>query len=224
MRGVLFDHNAGTPRPHLFTERAPITLIPHPMLHHFYLAQASSNALYHRIPLLWQIISALFLILTQLRQRESPTGRFVIASSIWRNPGLLIPLALVLGLLPDETRTPLALAFSTAFTWPGAVNIIRSLVVIFKPPLFSIAAIVFFIIIIVFIINSATTDPSMAYPSTNPSATEMNEKFLDGLTCPYDLYVAESQICEAGFGLFAREEIPAGKEVFRVAAPTVSVV
>lgn len=148
----------------------------------------------------------------------------MIAIFVWRNPSLFISLALVFGLLPDETRTPLALAFSTAFTWPGAVNIIRSLVVIFKLPLFSIAAIVFFITVIVFIINSTTTNPSLAYPSLNSSATEMNERFLGGFTCPYDLYLAESKISEAGSGLFAREEVPAGKEVFRVAVPTVSVV
>ncbi len=140
----------------------------------------------------------------------------MIAIFVWRNPSLFISLALVFGLLPDETRTPLALAFSTAFA--------RSLVVILTLPLFFIAAIAFFIIFIVFIINSTTTNPSMAYPSLKSSATEMNERFLGGFPCPYDLYVAESKMSEAGFGLFAREEVPAGKEVFRVAAPTVSVV
>lgn len=59
-------------------------------------------------------------------------------------------------------------------------------------------------------------------PTTSPA--EMTEKFLEGLTCPYELYVADSTISGAGFGLFAREEVPAGKEIFRAAVPVVSAV
>lgn len=60
--------------------------------------------------------------------------------------------------------------------------------------------------------------------SLAPSATEMNEKFLEGFASPYELYIADSKMSGAGFGLFVREEIPAGKEVFHVAVPAVSVV
>ena len=52
----------------------------------------------------------------------------------------------------------------------------------------------------------------------------MNEKLLDDITCPYELYVKDSKISEAGSGLFVRNEVPAGKEIFRVAIPTVSAV
>lgn len=50
----------------------------------------------------------------------------------------------------------------------------------------------------------------------------MNDKFLEGIACPYELYVADSKMLGAGFGLFVCEEVPAGKEVFRVAVPAVS--
>ncbi|KAL9129226.1 MAG: hypothetical protein Q9217_002267 [Psora testacea] len=63
----------------------------------------------------------------------------------------------------------------------------------------------------------------MADPTLNSSGTEMNEIFLDGIICPYQLFIAESKMPEAGFGLFVREEIPAGKEVFR-SMPAISVV
>ena len=87
-----------------------------------------------------------------------------------------------------------------------------------------IAAIAFFIILIVFLVKSITMNPPMAEPSLISSATEMNEKFLEGFTCPYELYIAESKMSEAGYGLFVREEVPPGKEVFRVAVPAVSAV
>ncbi len=64
----------------------------------------------------------------------------------------------------------------------------------------------------------------MADPSLISSATEMNKKILEGVTCPYELYIADSKMSGAGFGLFVREEVPAGKEVFRVAVPAVSAV
>ena len=67
-------------------------------------------------------------------------------------------------------------------------------------------------------------NPPMPHPSLALSATEMNGKFLEGFTSPYELYTAESKISGARFGLFVREEVSAGNEVFRVAVPTVSVV
>lgn len=63
----------------------------------------------------------------------------------------------------------------------------------------------------------------MADPTLNSSVTEMNEIFLEGIVCPYQLFIADSKMPEARFGLFVREEIPAGKEVFR-AMPVVSAV
>lgn len=53
---------------------------------------------------------------------------------------------------------------------------------------------------------------------------EMKDKFLEGITCQYQLFVADSKIPEAGRGLFVTQEVPAGKEVFRAAVPAVSVV
>lgn len=52
----------------------------------------------------------------------------------------------------------------------------------------------------------------------------MADKFLEGITCAYELYVAHSKMPGAGLGLFAREEVPAGREVFRAAVPAVSAV
>ena len=63
----------------------------------------------------------------------------------------------------------------------------------------------------------------MADPTLTPSVTEMNDIYLEGITCPYHLSVTESKIIGAGFGLLALEKIPAGKEIFR-AKPVVSVV
>ena len=48
------------------------------------------------------------------------------------------------------------------------------------------------------------------------------EKFIQEFVGPYQLYGAESRVSGAGFGLFVRQEVPAGKEVFRIAVPTVS--
>ena len=62
----------------------------------------------------------------------------------------------------------------------------------------------------------------MADPSLISSGTEMNDHFFEGIACPYELYIADSRMSGAGFGLFVREEVPAGKEVFRVAVPAVS--
>ncbi|KAL8723235.1 MAG: hypothetical protein Q9225_000425 [Loekoesia sp. 1 TL-2023] len=64
----------------------------------------------------------------------------------------------------------------------------------------------------------------MAGPSLPLPATEMDEKFLEDVTSPYELHIADSKMPGAGFGLFVREEVPAGKEVFRVAVPAVSAV
>lgn len=64
----------------------------------------------------------------------------------------------------------------------------------------------------------------MADLSLPLSAMEMNGKFLEGITSPYELYIADSTMPGAGFGLFVHEEVPAGKEVFRVAVPAVSAV
>ena len=52
----------------------------------------------------------------------------------------------------------------------------------------------------------------------------MNGKFLEGLISPYVPYIADSKMSGARFGFFVREEVPAGKEVFRVAVPAVSAV
>ena len=54
--------------------------------------------------------------------------------------------------------------------------------------------------------------------------SEITEGFFEGLISPYELYVADSTIFGAGLGLFVREEIPAGKEIFRAALPAVSAV
>lgn len=51
-----------------------------------------------------------------------------------------------------------------------------------------------------------------------------NDKSLEGIACLHQLFVADSNISGAGLGLFVREEVPAGKEVFRVAMPAVSAV
>lgn len=145
---------------------------------------------------------------------------------VWKNPSLFFPLALVIDLLPDETRTPLALAIFTAYTWPRACIYIVGTLVVTSTLLFFfvIAVIAFFIIVIAFFVRSITINPPMADPSLILSATEMNEKFLEGVTCPYELYIADSKMSGAGFGLFVRKEVPAGKEVFRVAVPAVSAV
>ena len=65
---------------------------------------------------------------------------------------------------------------------------------------------------------------SMADRSLITLPTEITEGFLEGLTSPYELYVADSTMSGAGFGLFVRGEIPAGKEIFRAAVPAVSAV
>ncbi len=62
----------------------------------------------------------------------------------------------------------------------------------------------------------------MADPTLMQSATEMNDKFLEDTAGPYELYIADSKMPGAGFGLFVREEVPAGKEVFRATVPVVS--
>jgi len=174
----------------------------------------------------WQTISACLVILAQLRHQRTHIGRIVIIIFVWRNPGLFFPLALVIDLLPDETRTPLALAIITAYTWPRACIYKIGTLVVTSTLLFFfvIAVIAFFIIVIAFFVRSITINPPMAGPSLISSATEMNEKFLEGVTCPYELYIADSKISGAGFGLFVRKEVPAGKEVFRVAVPAVSAV
>ena len=64
----------------------------------------------------------------------------------------------------------------------------------------------------------------MIKPSLSSSVTEMADRFLEGITCSYELYVADSKMSGAGLGLFVREEVPAGKEVFRAAVPAVSAV
>ena len=63
----------------------------------------------------------------------------------------------------------------------------------------------------------------MANPTLVSSGTEMTDIFLKGIVCPYQLLIADSKMPEAGWGLFAREEIPAGMQIFR-AMPVVSVV
>ena len=63
-------------------------------------------------------------------------------------------------------------------------------------------------------------NPSMSHSSLIPSAPE----FLEGFTCPHEVYIADSKISGAGSGLFVREEVPAGKLVFSVAVPAVSAV
>lgn len=52
----------------------------------------------------------------------------------------------------------------------------------------------------------------------------MADKFLEGITCAYELYIADSKMSGAGLGLFVRGDVPAGKEVFRAAVPAVSAV
>lgn len=49
-------------------------------------------------------------------------------------------------------------------------------------------------------------------------------EFLEGTVSPYQIYTSDSHISEAGSGLFVRADVPAGKEIFRVAVPTVSTV
>ena len=62
----------------------------------------------------------------------------------------------------------------------------------------------------------------MAHPTLLLSAEEA-DIFLEGIISPYKLYIAESKMPKAGFGLFAGDEIPAGTEVLR-AMPIVSAV
>ena len=64
---------------------------------------------------------------------------------------------------------------------------------------------------------------SMADSPLIPPASEMSDMFLDGTESSYQLFIAASKMPEAGLGLYAREEIPAGKEIFR-APPFVSAV
>ena len=73
-----------------------------------------------------------------------------------------------------------------------------------------------------FLVKSITNKSSMADPSLISSVTEMNDQFLEDITCPYELYIPDSRMSGAGFGLFVREEVPAVKEVFRVAVPAIS--
>ncbi len=128
---------------------------------------------------------------------------------------------------PWQTIGALLLIF---YTWPRLLlNIIRVLVIIFTIVftivfLLVIATIALFIFAMASMIESTTMNPSVTPPSLMLSATEMNEKFLEGFTSPYDLYVADAKIPGAGFGLFVREEVPAGKEVFRATMPAVSAV
>ena len=168
----------------------------------------------------------MLLILAQLRHQRPHVGKIVIVILVWRNPSLSLPLALIFDLLPHETRTPLALTLATAFTWPRVFGIIiGSLAVIFNLIFFFvIATIAVGIVVIAFIIKFITISSSMAHRPLNLSVTEMNERFLEGFTSPYELYVADSKMSGAGFGLFVREEVPAGKEVFRVTVPAVSAV
>lgn len=63
----------------------------------------------------------------------------------------------------------------------------------------------------------------MADLTSSMSIAEMNNVFFEGAVCPYQLYIADSKMAEAGFGLFVREEVQAGKEMFRV-TPVVSAV
>ena len=185
-----------------------------------------SRAMPDAIESQWQNVSAVLLILAQLRHQRPHVGKIVIVILVWRNPSLSFPLALIFDLLPQETRTPLALALAAAFSWPRVFgHIIGTLVVIFKLIFFFvIASIAFFVVVIAFIVKFITISPSMAHRPLNSSATEMSEKFLEGFTRPYELDIADSKMSGAGFGLFVREEVPAGKEVFRVTVPAVSAV
>lgn len=81
-----------------------------------------------------------------------------------------------------------------------------------------------FLVAVIALIIKPITNLSMAHPSLISSATEMSANFLEGFKCPYDPYIADSKMSGAGFGLFVREEIPAGKEVFSVPVPAVSAV
>ena len=65
---------------------------------------------------------------------------------------------------------------------------------------------------------------SMAKPSLSSSVTKMDDRFLEGVSSAYELYIADSKMSGAGSGLFVREEVPPGKEVFRAALPAVSAV
>ena len=56
------------------------------------------------------------------------------------------------------------------------------------------------------------------------SPDKLNDIFLDGIDSKYRLEVAESSISDAGRGLFVLEEISAGRELLRVAAPVVAAV
>ena len=48
--------------------------------------------------------------------------------------------------------------------------------------------------------------------------------FLEGTVSPYQIYTSDSHMSEAGSGLFVQADVPAGKEIFRVALPAVSAV
>ena len=175
----------------------------------------------------WYAITAFILILAQLRPPRPHIGRSVIIIFVWRDPSLIFPLLLCFDLLPDDIREQVALVLTTAFTWPSFwFHVIGSLPYIFKLLLklfffFVVAPIVLLITAIGLIIKYHVIDPptapsSTAHSSMTLSAMEMNEKFLDGLTCPFGLYIADSKLSRAGSGLFVRKEVPAGKEIFRV--------
>ena len=63
----------------------------------------------------------------------------------------------------------------------------------------------------------------MADPTRNPSVNETSQEFLETIVSPYKLFIADSKVPGGGAGLFAREELPSGQEVFR-ATPVVSAV
>lgn len=62
-------------------------------------------------------------------------------------------------------------------------------------------------------------DPLKAFSS----ADEMNDVFLEGIVCSHPVFVNISRMPEAGLGLYSRDEVPAGTEIFR-AMPVVSAV
>ena len=63
----------------------------------------------------------------------------------------------------------------------------------------------------------------MDHPTSISSVNDMTDTFLEEIMSPHQLFVTDSKMPEAGFRLFAHEEIPAGIGVFR-ATPIVSVV
>ena len=58
----------------------------------------------------------------------------------------------------------------------------------------------------------------MAMSSQKMTIKEREQLLFHSSQCKYRMYIAESEIPDAGLGLFVKEDVPAGKEIFRAPA------